>query len=335
MARRQLSDRQKARIAQIQARRRERMSRRAEAALDAHTAGEELPGRVLCRFGQNLVVTDAAGNPRPCLVRANLNDVVCGDHVVWQPTADGAGVITAVQPRHGVLARPDYSGRQKPLAANLTQLVIVVAPRPEPTGYLIDQYLVTSELIGLQACIALNKSDLLDTHALAAFQQRFARYADIGYPLISVSAKTDHGLDPLRARLQGHTSILVGQSGVGKSSLVKALLPDREVQIGRLSAATGLGRHTTSTTMLYPLPSGGELVDSPGVRSFRLGRLSLQELARGFRELHALLGHCRFANCRHDQEPDCALRAAVERGEVHPERLANYRHMGAQLDTRH
>lgn len=330
MARRRLSERQKARIAKIQESRRQALAARADAALQGSDQ-EPRPGRVVTRHGRNLVVEETDGGLHRCLFRQNLGEVVCGDRVVWQPTGEGEGVVTAVIDRRTVLSRPDYSGRDKPLAANVTQLVMVLAPRPEPTGYLIDQYLVAAELIGVRALIALNKADLLDPDSMTAFRARFARYEAIGYPLLAISARTEHGLDPLIEHLRGQTSILVGQSGVGKSSLVNALVADQEVQVGRLSRATGLGRHTTSAATLYRLPSGGELIDSPGVRSFRLGRLDQPMLERGFREFRPHLGHCRFSNCTHELEPDCALQAAVARAEITAERLDSFHHMRRRL----
>ena len=331
MARRRLTDQQRNRIAKIQAERRERVSARAEAAL--HQAEPDLPqrGQVVARHGQNLVVATSAGDLVHCLFRANLNDVVCGDQVVWQPSSPGEGVVTAVEERRSVLARPDYSGRPKAIAANVTQLVVVIAPRPEPAGYLVDQYLVAAELAGMQVLLTLNKSDLLDAPALHAFRERFALYPAIGYPWVEVSAKREHGLDPLIAHLRDATSILVGQSGVGKSSLINALIPDQDVQVGRLSKATGLGRHTTSTATLYQLPTGGELIDSPGVRSFRLGHIERQELERGFRDFRPYLGHCAFRNCRHESEPGCAILAAVADGAIHPARLATFRSLAESL----
>jgi ribosome biogenesis GTPase len=240
--------------------------------------------------------------------------------------------VTAILERQAILSRPDYSGRDKPLAANLTRLVILLAPRPEPSEYLVDQYLVAAEVMGIEAMIVFNKLDLLSPEALEEFHARFARYEDIGYPTLWISLKDGRGMTPLTRKLADETSILVGQSGVGKSSLATTLLPDQEIQIGRLSKATGLGRHTTSATTCYRLPGGGRLIDSPGVRSFRLGSIEASELERGFRELVPYLGRCQFSNCRHDREPGCAVKRAVTDGHIHAERLANFRHLAAKLE---
>jgi ribosome biogenesis GTPase len=264
------------------------------------------------------------------MFRANLGEVVCGDRVIWQETADDEGVVVAVQPRLTALSRPDYGGQEKAIAANITQLVVVLAVEPEPTGYLLDQYLVAAERIGVKGLICLNKADLLDADGRERFRRRFGHYEAIGYPLVQVSAKHEHGLDPLLERLRGETSILVGQSGVGKSSLINAILPRESALEGDLSDATGLGRHTTSAATLYQLDSGGELIDSPGVRSFRLGEIGRSELEQGFREFAPYLHHCRFHNCNHLSEPGCAIRAAVEAGHIHPDRLESYRHMRSQ-----
>ncbi len=273
------------------------------------------------------MVADLDGAIFHCLIRQNIGHVVCGDRVVWQLTTANSGVITAVLERDSVLARPDYSGRERPLAANITQLVVVMAPEPEPSEYLLDQYLVTAETIGVSVLIAINKSDLLTGPNADNFDRMIATYKKIGYPVIKISALLEHGLDPLNNRLQGETSILVGQSGVGKSSLINALLPDQDIQVGRLSEASGLGRHTTSTTICYDLPQGGRLIDSPGVRSFRLLELSRNELELGFREFRPFLGQCQFRDCSHAKEPGCAIKAAVERGEIEARRLDNFHHL--------
>lgn len=331
MPKRRLSARQIERIRSIQERRRERLAARPEQALaelDAEVEPEE--GRVVVRHGANLAVEDRQGQVVHCLCRQNIGHPVCGDRVVWQRTADGQGVVTAILPRASVLSRPDYSGRDKPLAANLTRLVVLIAPEPEPSGYLVDQYLVAAESIGVEALVVGNKMDLLEGRAREAFQQRFAHYPAIGYPTYWISLREPESINTLTDALAGQTSVLVGQSGVGKSSLVKALLPDREIQIGRLSKATGLGRHTTSAATCYRLPGEGSLIDSPGVRSFRLGEIDRLQLERGFRELQPYLGQCRFADCRHDREPDCAVRQAVSEGAIAEERLANFQHLLGQ-----
>ena len=331
MAKQRLNQRQQARIKNIQEKRRKRLAEKAEHELE-HAEGQPQKGIVITRHGQNLVVADESGNLHHCLWRRNIGHVVCGDRVVWQPTEHKNGVVTALLERESVLARPDYSGREKPLAANITKLVIVMAPLPEPSEYLLDQYLVTAETIGVEAVIAFNKIDLLDQAATETLHQRFNYYEQIGYPFIQISAKFEHGLDPLIQHLKDETSILVGQSGVGKSSLINALLPDQDIQVGRLSQATGLGRHTTSATTYYSLSDGGHLIDSPGVRSFRLVELNRSQLEKGFREFEPLLGHCRFSDCRHLEEPECALRQAVEEGEIDQRRLDNFLHLAQQQE---
>ncbi len=333
MAKRRLTQRQQRRIQSIQERRRKRLAEKADQKL-AQAEGGPQKGVVITRHGQNLVVADEADRLYHCLWRRNVGHIICGDHVVWQPTGDNSGVVTALLERRSVLARPDYSGREKPLAANITQLVVLLAPQPEPSEYLLDQYLVTAETIGVKALIAFNKSDLLEPEAAHRLDQRFGHYERIGYPLIRISARFAQGLEPLVQRLVDETSILVGQSGVGKSSLVNALLPDQDIQVGQLSRATGLGRHTTSATTRYRLPEGGYLIDSPGVRSFRLVELSRPQLERGFREFIPFLGHCRFSDCRHREEPECALRRAVEEGAIERRRLENFLHLAQQQEQR-
>jgi ribosome biogenesis GTPase len=330
MSRRRLSKRQLERIQTLQERRRARADLRAETAL-SEAESEPQRGIVATRHGATAAVADSSQDIHVCLLRQNLGHVVCGDRVIWQKTGGSSGVVTAVSERTTVLARPDYAGRDKPLAANLTQLVVVVAVEPAPSGYLVDQYLAAAETLGIRAAIAVNKVDLLQSPADPRLD-RLAGYETIGYPVIRVTARKAHGLDALVTRLRNETSILVGQSGVGKSSLVKALLPDQDIQTGRLSSATGLGRHTTSAATLYFLPSGGTLIDSPGVRSFRLPAMDRQQLERGFREFRPFLGHCQFSNCAHRDEPGCALRAAVTEGRVAQWRLDNFLNMARQLD---
>ena len=330
MGSRRLSKRQIERIQHLQERRRARAEARAEAELlSAESAPQQ--GTVVTRHGASLAVADPDQDIHHCLIRQNLGHPVCGDRVLWQHSADGRGVVTALLERASTLARPDYAGRDKPLAANLTQLVVVVAAEPPPSGYLVDQYLIAAETIGIKAAIAVNKADLLSGPHDGRLGH-LPEYGAIGYPVVHVSTRTPDGLAPLVGLLRHETSILVGQSGVGKSSLVQALLPDQDIQVGRLSSATGLGRHTTSTATLYFLPHGGRLIDAPGVRSFRLTTMDRSTLERGFREFRPYLGKCQFGDCAHDQEPGCALREAVRRGEILQWRLDSFRHMAEQLE---
>lgn len=331
MARRKLTRQQRARIAEIQDKRRQKAAARADAELVTDENATEHHGRVMVRHGRNLVIRSDSGQAVHCLFRQNLGEVVCGDRVLWQETDGGNGVVVALEPRDSVLSRPDYSGRDKPIAANISQLITVLAHKPEPTGYLLDQYLIAAERIGVQAVVCLNKSDLLDDKAREAFLQRFAHYQALGYLVIQISAKTEAGLEPLYQRLRNNTSILVGQSGVGKSSLINTLIPSETVEEGLLSQATGLGKHTTSAATLYQLGSGGEIIDSPGVRSFRLGKLDRRELQYGYPELRELSGQCRFSNCSHREEPGCAIQEALAKGEIHPDRLNSFLHMAEHL----
>ncbi|ESQ10732.1 MAG: ribosome small subunit-dependent GTPase A [Thiohalocapsa sp. PB-PSB1] len=342
MPKRRLSGRQMERIRAIQERRRRRLEERillslADADADRNALdldgqtrstsieeAEPRAGLVVVRHGASLAVEDEQGRVHRCRTRRHIGHPVCGDRVVWQPAEAGAGIVTALQPRDTALSRPDYSGRDKPLAANISLMAIVIATRPRPTGYLVDQYLVAAELIGVDAVIVINKMDLLNADEQIEFQRSFEHYIKLGCPVLAVSVKGRPGVDALLPYLAGRTVILLGQSGVGKSSLAKSLLPDQDVQIGRLSEATGLGRHTTSAATCYRLGNDGHLIDSPGVRSFRLGNIGQSDLERGFREFAPYIGHCRFTDCHHLHEPDCAILAAVEAGEIAPQRLRNF-----------
>lgn len=284
-------------------------------------------GRVIANFGTAVAVETPDGQIVSCSSRRKLDLIVCGDWVEWQPqTGDPrAGVIEELLPRSSTLSRPDRKQQLKPLAANFDQLLIVSAPIPEPDSYLIDAYLVYAEHIGTASVIVFNKDDLHE-NGDAHFEQQRQRYRQLGYPVIHSNCKITGGLATLKRQLAGHTSILVGQSGVGKSSIVKNLLPDRDIQTGAVSTATGLGAHTTTTTMLYHLMEGGNLIDSPGVREFSLTHLEPETIRNGFIEFREL-PPCRFNDCSHLREPGCAVLAAVEAGRIDKERWQNYKKM--------
>ncbi len=290
-------------------------------------AGTPREGLVVGAFGHTALVEDTGGHLWRCRVPRRQGPVVCGDRVMWLPEHGDQGRVVEVKPRRSALVRPGARGRLKPLAANIDRLLVVVAPAPPPERGLLDRYLVAAELLELPAAIVCNKSDLLDAAARADMEAGLAVYERLGYPVVWASTRTEDGLDALRALLKEDTAIFVGQSGVGKSSLVKALVPEAELRTGALSAASGLGRHTTTAARLYHLPDGGAIIDSPGVRDFHLWPVEPAELARGFREFHPCLGRCRFRDCRHLEEPDCAVRAAVEAGAIDSGRYASYRRL--------
>ncbi|MBA1273517.1 small ribosomal subunit biogenesis GTPase RsgA [Stutzerimonas azotifigens] len=338
MAKRHLSRRQSWRIEKIQEERASRAARRESKALEELEGGDlgpEQTGLVIAHFGVQVEVEaqdgELAGNVFRCHLRANLPALVTGDRVVWRAGNQGIGVIVAQLPRQTELCRPDSRGQLKPVAANVDLIVIVFAPLPEPHANLIDRYLIAAEHAGIQPLLLLNKADLVDEQNQAPLEALLAVYRTLGYPLLEVSARQGLGMDQLKERLNGQVSVFVGQSGVGKSSLVNTLLPGVDTRVGRLSELTGKGTHTTTTARLFHFPGGGELIDSPGIREFGLGHVSRDDVEAGFIEFRDLLGHCRFRDCKHDREPGCALLKALEEGRIQPQRMASYRHILSSL----
>ncbi|MDE3737538.1 MULTISPECIES: small ribosomal subunit biogenesis GTPase RsgA [Pseudomonas] len=338
MAKRQLSRRQSWRIEKIQEERAARAAKRESRALDELEGGDlgpEQTGLVIAHFGVQVEVEalegEQAGQIMRCHLRANLPTLVTGDRVVWRSGNQGIGVIVAQLPRSSELCRPDMRGLLKPVAANVDQIVIVFAPLPHPHANLIDRYLIAAEHAGIHPLLLLNKADLVDEQNSAMLDDLLGVYRQLGYPLLEVSAREGGGMEDLMSRLDGHISVFVGQSGVGKSSLVNSLLPGVDTRVGPLSELTGKGTHTTTTARLFHFPGGGELIDSPGIREFGLGHVSRGDVDAGFIEFNDLLGTCRFRDCKHDREPGCALLKALEEGRIHPQRMASYRHILASL----
>ena len=237
-------------------------------------------------------------------------------------------VVEAVLPRRNYFVRTDERQRQNIIAANLDQVLIVVATRPLPSRDLMERYLLAVHSLGIEPLIVYNKTDLeLDAGEKANGVQVLAHmpdYEELGYTVIRTSCKTAPGIGGLQTVLKDKTSILVGQSGVGKSSLINQLIPDLQIQTGELSNATGKGTHTTTSTMLYQLTEGGYLIDSPGVWEYGIWKFEDKELAAGFIEFEPWLGQCRFNNCLHASEPACAIKQAVADGFIRKWRFQSY-----------
>lgn len=290
---------------------------------------QRLEGRVIAVYGRRFEVECDDGRRRQCVVKAKRSGVACGDRVRVRPIGEREGMIEEILPRENLLYRSDFH-REKLIAANVTRVLVVVAPRPGFSEELLNRCLVAAQSQHVAPVIVLNKVDLAE--AAAQVRQQLALYEDLGYPVVPVSAKQD--VSPLRPYLEGHVAVLVGPSGVGKSTIVNALVPDARAATAEISEALDSGRHTTTSTRLYHLGPGTDLIDSPGMQAFGLSHLELPALAAAFPEFRPLLSACRFNDCRHLEEPDCAVRAAAERGQVSERRLAMYQALARELMAR-
>lgn len=286
----------------------------------------KLPGRVVAVHGHHLHV-QADNKIFECVTRGKKSGVACNDQVEFRSTGPDTGVIEVVLPRRNLLYR-SVAHRTKLLAANVDQVVVVTAAVPLPREELLIRTLVACEAAGIPAHIVLNKSDLPET---AWLYVRLRLYPELGYPLLTLSAKAD--VTPLQNLLLGKASVLVGASGVGKSTLINALVPDAQASVGDISTALNAGKHTTTHTRAFPLPGGGQIIDSPGMQEFGLHHLGLEDLQRAFPEIRALTGQCRFHNCRHLKEPECAVLAAMRAGRIQEERWRVYRGLLYELET--
>ena len=289
-------------------------------------------GQVIAAFGRQYLVRLEDGSEIACLTRGKKSEVACGDVVEIMRTEDpsatlrtsGQAVIERIAPRRSLLHRSD-AFREKLIAANVTQIIIVVAAEPSFNDELLARCLVAAQDQQLEALIVLNKCDLLDAAATA--RKRLAAYSAIGYRVLELSAIKD--VSKLRPLLSGHTSVLVGQSGMGKSTLINALLPDAHAATREISTALDSGKHTTTHARMYRIDSNSGLIDCPGVQAFGLHHLSFGGIEQGFVEFAKYLGQCRFRDCHHKHEPGCALRDAVAAGEIDARRLELFQQITA------
>ena len=290
--------------------------------------GEIQHGTVITRHAKHADVETETGEIFRCNLRRTLKNVVVGDRVSWRLGSEQlqgiSGVIEAIFPRQNELSRPDYYDGIKVMAANIEQIIIVSAVLPQLSLNIIDRYLVICESANIPVLIVLNKVDLLSESERQDAEKQLAIYQKIGYKTLCLSAHTGENMEALHRYLAKGTSIFVGQSGVGKSSLINQILPEVNAQTGEISDISGLGQHTTTASRLYHLPQGGNLIDSPGIREFGLWHLEPEQITQGYREFHDFLGGCTFRDCKHKDDPDCAIREAVQQGKIDPIRFENY-----------
>lgn len=329
MAKRRLTNKQERQIAQNQ---KSFLTEDIEKDIDLNDTHK---GLVISHFGRQLIVESDDKTTYQCKLRQNLGDITCGDNILFQlDETDNTknGVVVAINERMNLLEKTGFAGKAKPVAANIDQVIIVCSVDPEPNHYLIDRYIVATENLPAKPVIVLNKVDLTDDNTSTIEKDLKLVYEKIGYQVIMTSVKTLTGIDELGKALENSTSIFVGLSGVGKSSLVKVLLPDIDIRIGDTSTATGEGKHTTTVSSLYHLNNDGHIIDSPGVRDFTPNNTSKTEVERGFIEFNQYLGLCKFSNCTHNSEPGCAVNKAIKDKAVLKSRADSFKKMLSEVE---
>lgn len=284
-----------------------------------------LQGTIVAAYGKRFQVELLDKKRISCVTRGKKTDLACGDIVTIKLTDKHEGVIETTLPRKTLLYRSN-AFKSKMLAANVSQIIIVLATQPSFYEALLNRCLIAAEAANIKVLVVLNKCDLADNDDA---KQKLARYAALGYRVLSLSAKED--ISTLRPYLQGEVSILVGQSGMGKSTIINALLPNEEVRTREVSHVLDSGKHTTTATHLYHLDAFSRLIDSPGLQEFGLHHLTTDALEHAFIEFRPFLGKCRFNNCKHLQEPDCAIKEAIASNKVSAERLTTYQMLRIEI----
>lgn len=288
---------------------------------------KHIEAQIIGAFGRQYLAENAEGQLILCVTRGKKSEAACGDNVILQITANDQGVIESIKPRSSLLYRSD-AYKHKLIAANVNQLILVVAAEPPFNDELLSRCLVAAHQQKLDTLIVLNKCDLADKAEIA--RQQLATFRNIGYSVIELAAVNDAA--PLLPHLQGKSSVLIGQSGMGKSTIINQLVPEALARTREISTVLNSGKHTTTHARLYHLNADTHVIDCPGLQMFGLYHLSIGEVEQGFIEFAPYLGQCRFHNCRHLHEPDCAIQQAVESGKVDARRLALFQQICSELD---
>jgi ribosome biogenesis GTPase len=292
---------------------------------------KELHATVISHFGNEILICDEDGRQRRATVRQDLPPLVCGDKVTCRATVRDDIVIIDLHQRHGTLTRSTPFKETKLIAANVDNALVVCSHKPKLNTGLLDRYLAAAELAKIDAHIIFNKSDTVKEKDAEQIRLILSTYETIGYAVYFISAKLMQGIESLRKILQNKTSVLVGQSGVGKSSIIRTLVPGAKPKVAELSDKTSEGRHTTTTSELYTLDKHSYVIDSPGIREFGLGNIEPERLIYGFKEFGPLLGQCKFRDCTHTKEPGCAIINAVAEGTISQVRFDSYLNILASL----
>lgn len=284
-------------------------------------------GLVVAHYGTQIGIITDAGVEKRCHKHSNVPDVVAGDQILWQQECDQLGVIVGLRPRQTELMRADHQHKLKLVAANVDSAFIVFAPLPDPSQWLTDSYIVAAIAAGIEPILVLNKCDLTPENAASEALKLFQLYQGLGYTCIKTSTVSVNGMAEMKATMLNKSAIIAGQSGVGKSSLINALLGDSEAKVGPLSNQTQLGTHTTVMAQLYALAGNSQLIDSPGIREFSLSALTRTDIYKGFPEIANRQAECKFRNCAHQSEPGCALLSALNAGLIEPSRLDHFKRL--------
>ena len=280
---------------------------------------------VVTTFRRQVEIRLASGERRRARIKGRQMRPVCGDSVIASPMpGEPEWLIHSITERKNELGRPDTRGRREVLAANLSLVAVVASDPPAPDWFVVDRYLSAAELMPARAAVIFNKTDLAQH---TQHTEVLAEYERIGYPVVPCSAKADENLAAVAALLNDEVAILVGQSGVGKSSLINALLDDAGLATAPVSDKSGEGRHTTVNSAMLELPGGGAVIDSPGVRDYAPAIERVEQVATGFREIVEHSRYCRYADCRHLREPGCAVKSAVADGGISARRYESYKRL--------